>query len=263
MSVSRGALEQSERSGVTDIARGKSDEVLRHEVEAETLVLQRRVAELSATLERMDAELREVTAAREAAERSAKASPPPPSELDPWLVSLALALVALALAAMLVRSRRGSGLAVPAFARMGEPIYEDMPTALGSGTDMTPPDAPPRARATAAAVARNLEADTPTEEEDSFDEELVRYAEQSSSYSVLEREQPKVVTALIRDWGKPKVIAYLRELIVAPRKGARPFSPEAVSDLIFLQSLAMEHAGYGSEENPWQVELGERQKRIA
>jgi len=156
-----------------------------------------------------------------------------------------------------------SRLAVPAFARVEAPIYEDVPTALGSGTALTPPDAPPRARAAAAPVARSLEADTPADEEDSFDEELLRYTEQTSSYSVLEREQPKVVTSLIRDWGKPKVIAYLRELIVAPRKGSRPFSPEAVSDLIFLQSLAMEHAGYGSEENPWQVELGERKRRIA
>jgi uncharacterized small protein (DUF1192 family) len=262
LSVSRSAQDQLDKRGGTDIAQGKSDEEIRHEVEAETVVLQRRIAELSATLERMQAELSDATAAREAAERTAKAAPPPPSGPDPWLVSLALGVAVLALAAVLVRSRQAARLVVPAFARMEAAPSEEAPTALGSG-DLGAFDIPRAPVVTAATLAHNREADVRPDAEDSFDEDLLRYAEQTSAYSVLEREQPKVVASVVRDWGKPKVIAYLRELLVAPRKAARPFSREAVSDLIFLQALAMEHAGYGSDESPWQVELDGRRHRSA
>jgi hypothetical protein len=99
---------------------------------------------------------------------------------------------------------------------------------------------------------------TTTDEEASFENELLNYAAQRSGYSALEREQPKIVASVIRDWGKPKVIAYLRDLLVSPRKPSAAFSKDAVSDLMLLQSIAMEHAGYGPDDNPWQVHLTER-----
>jgi hypothetical protein len=263
LSVSRSAQDQLDSRGGTDIAQGKSDEEIRHEVEAETLVLQRRIAELSVTLERMQAELREATAARDAAERTARAPPPPPPGPNPWLVSLALGVVVLALAAVLMRRRSAARFAVPAFARMdGAMPSEDVQTALGGGTSGGF-DIPRGAAVAAHAPTRNQEADVHPDDEDSFEEDLLRYAEQRSAYSVLEREQPKVVASVIRNWGNPKVIAYLRDILVAPRQGSRPFSQEAVSDLIFLQGLAMEHAGYGSDDSPWQVELDRRGQRRA
>ena len=98
------------------------------------------------------------------------------------------------------------------------------------------------------------------DEETSFDDDLLRYAEQRSAYAVLEREQPKVVAALVREWGKPKVIAYLRDLLVSPRKPRGAFSREAVSDLVFLQALAMARAGYRADDHPWQIEVGVRRR---
>ena len=97
-----------------------------------------------------------------------------------------------------------------------------------------------------------------SDQDETFDDDLLHYAEQASAYTVLEREHPKVVAAVVRDWSNPKVIAYLRELLVNPRKGTRPFSKEAVSDIIFLQGLAMVRAGYRSDDSPWQIELQHR-----
>jgi hypothetical protein len=93
------------------------------------------------------------------------------------------------------------------------------------------------------------------EEEASFDDDLLRYAEQRSAYSVLEREHPKVVTSVIRHWGEPKVIAYLREVLVSPRRATVAFSREAVSDLMLLQRIAMDQAGYGPDDNPWRIQV--------
>ena len=269
LSISHSAQAHPPGASMSDIAQGRSDEEIARDVEAETVVLQRRIAELSATLERMEAKLREATAEREAAERAAKPTPPAPSWPGPWLVSIALALIAITLAAMLARSRGDARLEVPAFAHADAMASDDEPTALGSAASLgeVPRGAaavrePPRGAASALAPARNDERPL-LDHSDTFEEDLLRYAEQTSGHSVLEREQPKVVASVIRDWGNPRVIAYLRELLVAPRNGSRPFSPGAVSDLILLQSLAMERAGHGPEESPWNVDVEVRRQRTA
>jgi len=256
LTVSRSSDDRSGRSA-SDIARGKSDEEIRREVEAEAIVLQRRIAELSATLERMEAELRAATAARANAERAAAQPPvPPPTgwQPGPWLVALILLIVVLVLALMLVRQRR-----MPAFAAL------DAPTVSG-GETLAPspaPNAGARKRGPvggpAATVDTHAAQSAPqehdSEKEASFDDDLLRYAQQRLAYSVLEREHPKVVTSVIREWGKPKVIAYLREILVSPRRASVSFSRDAVSDLMLLQRIAMDHAGYGPDDNPWRIQV--------
>ena len=111
--------------------------------------------------------------------------------------------------------------------------------------------------------ARSVAPYAMSDQDSSFDDDLLRYAEQTSAYSVLEREHPKVVASVIRDWDKPKVIAYLREILVSPGKSIRAFSREAVSDLMLLQGIAMERAGYQAKDNPWQVEIDSRRAREA
>ena len=265
LSVSRGNEERA--GGASDIARGKTDDEIRSELEAETIVLQKRIAELSAQLERMQAEVREATAAREKVEPSAQAPPParpaPPAwEPSPWLILLLLVTLILVLTLVLVRNRRASSLWIgagpPTVPNSGafEPARTaaDAPSPVATAGNVA---AAPAARDQAEAPTRARSAVSPSaaEPEASFDDDLLRYAEQSSAYSVLEREHPKVVASVIRDWGKPKVIAYLREILVAPRKTSGAFSREAVADLMLLQGIAMERAGYRADDNPWRVEI--------
>jgi hypothetical protein len=245
----------------SDIARGKSEDQIRQEIEAETVVLQRRVAELSATLERMQADLQEATAARESAERSMKAAATSPRQPSAWLVGVVLLAGLLVLAAVIARARRSS------------PLLIDLgpPTVTGAGTfeparvdtDDAAVATPRRVAATLAALdeteaGASFAAPAMAEQDASFDEDLLRYAQQTSGYSVLEREHPKIIASVVRDWGKPKVIAYLREILVSPRKATGGFSRDAVSDLMLLQGIAMEKEGYGPDDNPWQVEIDRR-----
>jgi hypothetical protein len=264
--VSRG---NGEASGAADIARGKSDEEIRRDVEAETVVLQRRVAELSATLERMQTELREATAAREIAERTMKASRPPDWEPSPWLVPLVLLVAILGVAVVLLRVHRSNSLIdLGPTTIVNTGAFEPARSADDPHPTVATPGhvAATLAASDAADVARGAHPVAPnptTDQDSSFDDDLLHYAEQTSAYSVLEREHPKVVASVIRDWGKPKVIAYLREILVSPRKSMRAFSREAVSDLMMLQGIAMERAGYEADENPWQVEIDNRRTREA
>ena len=258
LTVSRSSDDRGAQ-GASDISRAKSDEEIRRDVEAETVVLQRRIAELSATLERMEAELRAATAARQDAERAAAKPPAPPAAawgLAPWLAALILLPIVLVLALMLVRSRR-----MPAFARLDAPTVSGeetlAPSFLQNGAARRS-TASVDAASTKATLDTHAARSTPraddSDEEASFDDDLLRYAEQRSRYSVLEREHPKVVKSVIRDWGQPKVIAYLREILVSPRRASIAFSREAVSDLILLQRIAMDHAGYGPDDNPWRIQ---------
>jgi hypothetical protein len=258
LTVSRGSDDRSVQ-GASDISRGKSDEEIRREVEAETVVLQRRIAELSVTLDRMQTELREATAARENAERAAARPAPPPAAWapGPWLVVLILLVVVLALALMLARSRR-----MPAFARLDAPTVSGEETVAPSlvqnagARNGSPVFGAGAAGATVDThAARSTLQEQDSEEEASFDDDLLRYAEQRRAYTVLEREHPKVVTSVMRDWGKPKVIAYLREILVSPRRASVAFSREAVSDLMLLQRIAMDHAGYGPDDDPWRIQV--------
>jgi hypothetical protein len=148
---------------------------------------------------------------------------------------------------------------MPAFLSAAEP-YEEMASVLGTPTG-APVHKSRHAPVTARAMPPHSDAGPGrTDNDDAFDEDLLHYAEQSSAYSVLEREHPKVIASVVRDWGKPSVIAYLRDILVSPRNTKRPFSQEAVSDLIFLQGLAMERAGFRADDSPWQVELDHRRR---
>jgi hypothetical protein len=271
--VSRSSEDQSAQ-GASDIARGKSDDEIRRDVEAETVVLQRRIAELSATLERMQAELREATAARESAERTAANQPPRPPvwEPGPWIVALLLVLIGavLVLALMVARSRR-----MPSFAQLDAPTISGGETLDTERAERAVDDrikSSDRSPATAATALTTEEnearevrrvSSAALADEEAFDDDLLRYAEQRSTYTVLEREHPRIVASVVRDWGKPKVIGYLREILVSPRRTSTGFSREAVSDLMLLQGIAMEHAGYGPDDNPWQIQLGERRRSEA
>ena len=249
-------------------ARAKSDQEARREIEAETIVLQRRIAELSGTLARLDGDLRRATAARDAAERAARASVPQAREARSRNPFLALAAIVLALALLVVRARRApslsslgvTGLAASTLGHtstdlLAEAPRDDAPPVRAERLP-TPPapanDSGPRVPGPSLALS---------DEEETFDDDLIRYAEQRSEYSALEREHPRIVASVVRDWGRPKVIAYLRDLLVSPRKASGKFSREAVSDLMFLQGLAMERAGYRPQDHPWRIDLEPRRRR--
>ena len=243
--------------------RKKTDAEIRQEVEAETLVLQRRIAELSLTLTRLDDELRAARAARDAAERRSSAVAAPRGAIQSWLTPALLVAVALALIVMILRALRkptlrSIGMSALVASTLGPTQSETYGSALNHGPAKV---APPESNAgDDSRPSPMTEPPADDDEEASFDEDLIRYAEQRTAYSVLEREQPKVVATVVREWGKPKVIAYLRDLLVSPRKLSGAFSREAVSDLMFLQALAMERAGYQADAHPWRIELGARRR---
>ena len=245
------------------VARRKTDAEIRQELEAETVVLQRRIAELSLTLAQLDDELRAARAARDAAKRRSSVAAPQPRAIESWLIPALLVAVALALIAMTFRALRkptlrSIGLSPLVASTLGPAQSATSETTLPHGAAKTPasplPDDLDASRQAPATEPPGHDGET------SFEEDLIRYAEQRAAYSVLEREQPKVVAAVVREWGKPKVIAYLRDVLVSPRKPRGGFSREAVSDLAFLQGLAMERAGYRAQDHPWQIELPVRRR---
>ena len=259
--VSRSAADSTPERSASDIARGKSDAEIRQDLEAETVVLQRRIAELSATLATMEADLRRATAARQAAEHSAKLPAAKPWGPWAWLIALVPLAALLESARRRIRSRQPppqslAPLDTPSMFDAG--TFGGEPSTIGSLDEAANTSTfGPAVRSAAAAAAA---APPPSDDEASFEEDLLRYAEQRSAYSVLEREHPKVIASIVRDWGKPKVIAYLREILVSPRRTSIGFSRAAVSDLTFLQGLAMERAGYRADDNPWNIDLEGRRR---
>ncbi len=61
--------------------------------------------------------------------------------------------------------------------------------------------------------------------------------------SCLEMDHPTVLADLTQEWGRPSVARHLRDLLVSEKKGAPQLSPEAVSELILLQRIALEISG--------------------
>ena len=61
--------------------------------------------------------------------------------------------------------------------------------------------------------------------------------------SCLEMDHPAVLADLTQEWGRPSVARHLRDLLVSEKKGAPQLSPEAVSELILLQRIALEISG--------------------
>lgn len=59
----------------------------------------------------------------------------------------------------------------------------------------------------------------------------------------LEMDHPTVLADLTQEWGRPSVARHLRDLLVSEKKGAPQLSPEAVSELILLQRIALEISG--------------------
>ena len=163
-------------------------------LEEETVVLQRRIAELSVTMERMDQELKAARAAkaqaeeearvaaeqatRAAAQRAAAATPPSTGGLQPWLeanwplLAAFLGVIAL-LVGMLVRSRRPVLVQAPLTATQADtfnPMDLGEPSVPGTSLDpeeftlepdpdRTQPPAVPRV-ATPAGISRVVTAAT-------------------------------------------------------------------------------------------------------
>ena len=250
-------VSRSTDAGGDPAARKKTDAEIRQEVEAETIVLQRRIAELSVTLARLDEELRAARAARDAAERRSSVAASQPRAIESWLIPALLVAVGLALIAMILRALRkptlrSIGLSALVASTLGPAQSESSEAVPKHGSARVPPA--PLPDDFDASLQPEAAEPPGNDDEASFDDDLTRYAEQRAAYSVLEREQPKVVAAIVREWRRPKVIAYLRDLLVAPRQPGRAFSREAVSDLMFLQALAMQRAGYRADDHPWRID---------
>jgi hypothetical protein len=73
-----------------------------------------------------------------------------------------------------------------------------------------------------------------------FDEEVRKAHEQASEYSLLEREEPGIVSRLIEGWGTPRATAQLDNYLLAPRRSGKPLSLGAMEELKLLRSIAME-----------------------
>lgn len=255
-------------------------------LEEETVVLQKRIAELSLTMEQMQKELLAAKTARDEAEKAAReakqraaAAPPPSSETRiladvNWpLVVVVLGLIAL-LAAVVHMRRKPVLVPAPitaaqeeAFnpADLGEPSVPQFPTTGGklsvpelTEVDTLPPAVrvatpaglPPIAMPATVAPASTPPAPVPEFKYDPelmFDFEVEKTAEAYSEYSTLEREQPGIVAKLTSTWGSPEAAVRLEHYLLTPRRGGKPLSREAMAELKLLQTLARDFAGGYSE----------------
>jgi hypothetical protein len=269
--VSRGIDEPELRRGVSEaITSGAGEPPSTAAVEVETIVLQRRVAELSEMVQRMQQDLRAAQAARDAAEAAAKATPLAKLERrvgDDWPLFVALIVLAALLIAVWSYRRR-----VPAWA-LGKvtPIETDSfaptlmpePPAVDTtrGGSTAPPPATDPATEARAATPVASQAGPPSSEfgndlDLGFEEDLVRNAEHQAAFSAIEREYPRLVAKLIRTWGRPDVVANLRDVLISPRVGAKPLSRDAVSELMLLQSIAIEFPG-PAPDRAWQLDTND------
>jgi hypothetical protein len=73
-----------------------------------------------------------------------------------------------------------------------------------------------------------------------FDDDVRKTAEESSAYSVLEREQPGLVAQLVASWGTPRAAKQVETYLLTPRPGARALSRGAIEELKLLRSIAVE-----------------------
>jgi hypothetical protein len=240
------------------------------DVEVETVVLQRRVAELTEMVQRMQHDLHTAQLARDAAEAMAKATPL--AVLERWaggdltLFGALIVLIALLIASSSHRRRASARTfwpAIPLETDSFAPTLVPESTIVGTNreTSMTAPSPPLRDRAThastATAVASQARPSASGFRDDlsvAFEEDLVTNAERHAALSAIERECPSMVEKLTRRWGRPELIAYLRDVLVCPLAGTKPLSREAVSEVILLQSIAMESTS-PAHNTPWQVAL--------
>ena len=232
-------------------------------LEEETVVLQRRVAELSLTMERMDQELRAARTAKAEAEKAARetteqaravaAAATPWSMLRAWAeqnwpLLVAFAALILLIAAMLL-SKQGRGpLSVSTPTDAFDSTYVGDPSLLGSPTASAgEATSRPKKVEMKANVIKPVEATplAPVPEfrygpELSFDHEVV---DEYSAYSTLEREQPGIVARLMSAWGTPKAAEKVQDYLLRPRRGGRALSRGAIAELKLLQAIALEHVG--------------------
>lgn len=248
LSVSRGADDaERPRAASGPIAAGAAVQPSLADVEVETVVLQRRVAELSETAQRMQQELRSAQAARDAAEAAAKQARSAPRERASYgnwpLFAALIALVCLLAVAMwsgrstFKRSALGSVVALDSDT-MGSTLLPE--SEIVDTGRLAVPAKPPRAAPPPAAsptVTPSAQRDDP---ELAFDADLAKHVERYAGYSALEREYPRLVSQLVHTWGRPEVIGNLRDTLIYPRAGTKRLSREAVSELMLLQAIAMQ-----------------------
>jgi hypothetical protein len=242
-------------------------------LEEETVVLERRVAELSLTMEQMDLELKAARAAKAEAEKAARAATEqaraataaatPWSMLrvwaeENWPLPVVFPALILLIAAMLLGQQRRGATRVPA-SITGTPTdafdstYVGDPSLFGSLTAGAGVAAPgPKGVDTKANVITSI-APTPSAPvpefhhgpERTFDYEVVG---EYSGYSTLEREQPSIVARLTSAWGTQKAVEKVQDYLLTPRRGGRALSRGAIAELKLLQAIALEHvAGQDSE----------------
>ncbi|TMG83634.1 MAG: hypothetical protein E6H78_11790 [Betaproteobacteria bacterium] len=241
-------------------------------LEEETVVLQRRVAELSLTMQRMDEEIRAARAARAEAEQAARVAKEQAAAATPWgmlqtwmqengLLLGAFAALIVLIAALLLSRRRRQAVFVPApitatqaeaFNPMdlGEPSVPGIPTLsveapwLSKEVDTERHARPPVAatRAEARASPAPPVPEFRYDPELAFDYEMAKTAEEYSGYSALEREQPGIVARLTIAWGTPDATAKLQDYLLTPRRIGKSLSREAIAELKLLQTIALEHA---------------------
>jgi hypothetical protein len=243
------------------------------DVEVESVVLKRRVEELSAMVERMQQELQEARAARDAAETAAKkapvARPLAPSvrtaqerenrraeqtnAYGEWL-SFILPIILVALLIEMWSRRRAKTQAPGAVTPIdlntsGSTAGGD--TVLGKAEDHEFESLAPLVDAKEATGEPERLALNPVgvipqatskalefryDPESAFDEELQHYG----ALSALERENPGLLRRLKLSWGQPGVIDSIRDILMSPRPGKKLLSRDAVSELILLQSIAID-----------------------
>jgi len=265
--------------GAQDIEHGAPPSAA--DVEVESLVLKRRVEELSAMVQRMQQELQEARAARDAAETAAKRAPlaanPAPSmraaqerenrRAEPsdsyreWL-SFVLPIVVVALLIEMWSRRRAKTPAPGAvtsidlntsgstsggdtvLGKAGDHGFESLAPLVDAKEATSEPEtlAPDPVGAIPQAASKALE--FRYDPESAFDEELQHYG----ALSALERENPGLLKRLKLSWGQPGVVDSLRDILMSPRAGKKLLSRDAVSELILLQSIAIDREDRAADE---------------
>ena len=236
-------------------------------VEEQAVVLQKQIAELTLAMERMQQELVAARAARDEAEKAAAPAAARPAVAasspavrswmtDNWpLLVLVPALIVL-IAALLVKQRRRESPRIPApltraqaeafnLADLGEPSVPGHPDFRNAEIVVTSrfADKPPRIIRSAILDPAASVTEPKYDPGIAFDYEVEQAAEESSAYSVLEREQPGIIARLTDTWGTPYAEQKLQDYLLTPRRGGRALSRGAIEELKLLHAIAIEHSG--------------------
>ena len=236
-------------------------------VEEQAVVLQKQIAELTLAMERMQQELVAARAARDEAEKAAAPAAARPAVAasspavrswmtDNWpLLVLVPALIFL-IAALLVKQRRRESPRIPApltpaqaeafnLADLGEPSVPGHPDFRNAEIVVTSrfADKPPRMIRSAILDPTASVTEPKYDPGIAFDYEVEQAAEESSAYSILEREQPGIIARLTDTWGTPYAEQKLQDYLLTPRRGGRVLSRGAIEELKLLHAIAIEHSG--------------------